>query len=152
MSTQTPPTSPPRQRYGTSTVAAVMHRGVVSCRPETPIAEVARMMVAHRVHAVVVDGIRRDAAGMERLVWGVVSDLDLIGRVEAVDAPTVTAGDMSATPAVVVSPEESLSEAASLMHDYDVHHLLVVDPTSRRPVGIVSTLDLAAVIATDASP
>ena len=37
------------------------------------------------------------------------------------------------------------------MHDYDIHHLLVVDSTSRRPVGIVSTLDLAAVVASAAS-
>ena len=75
-----------------------MHRGVLSCRPETPIAEVARTMVDHRVHAVVVDGIRRDRAGMERLVWGVVSDLDLVARIDATDALTATAGDMAATP------------------------------------------------------
>jgi CBS domain-containing protein len=46
-----------------------------------------------------------------------------------------------------VAPEDSLSMAARLMHDYDVHHLLVVDPLSRRPVGILSTLDVAAAIA-----
>jgi CBS domain-containing protein len=127
-----------------------MHRGVLSCRPETPIAEVARMMVANRVHAVVVDGIRRDRGGMEHLVWGVVSDLDLVGRLDAADALTATAGDMSATPAVVVDPEETLSQAGRLMHDYDVHHVLVVDAMSRRPVGVVSTLDIAAAIALDA--
>ena len=135
--------------HDTTTVEAVMHRGVLSCRPETPIGEVARMMVANRVHAVVVDGIRRDRGGMEHLVWGVVSDLDLVGRLDATDAPTLTAGDMSATPAVVVA-EDPLSEAARLMHDYDVHHLLVVDTMSRRPVGVVSTLDVAGMIALDA--
>ncbi len=66
------------------------------------------------------------------------------------DALTLTAGDMSATPAVVVAPEDALSEAARLMHDYDVHHLLVVDTMSRRPVGVVSTLDVAGMIALDA--
>ena len=136
--------------HDTTTVEAVMHRGVLSCRPETPIGEVARMMVANRVHAVVVDGIRRDRGGMEHLVWGVVSDLDLVGRLDATDALTLTAGDMSATPAVVVAPEDALSEAARLMHDYDVHHLLVVATVSRRPVGVVSTLDVAGTIALDA--
>jgi len=138
------------QRADTTTVEGVMHRGVLSCRPETPIAEVARMMVANRVHAVVVDGIRRDRGGMEHLVWGVVSDLDLVGRLDVADARALTAGDMSATPAVVVAPEDAVSEAARLMHDYDVHHLLVVDPGSRRPVGVVSTLDIAETIALDA--
>ena len=113
------------------------------------MAEVARMMVANRVHAVVVDGIRRDRGGMEHLVWGVVSDLDLVGRLDAADALTATAGDMSATPAVVVAPEDDLSEAARVMHDYDVHHLLVVDTRSRRPVGVLSTLDIAAAIVLD---
>jgi len=137
-------------REGTTTVEAVMRRGVLSCRPETPIGEVARMMVANRVHAVVVDGIRRGRGGTEHLVWGVVSDLDLVGRLDAADALTATAGDMSATPAVVVAPEDELAQAARLMHDYDVHHLLVVDTTRRRPVGVVSTLDVAGTIALDA--
>jgi CBS domain-containing protein len=136
--------------YDTMTVRAAMHRGVMSCRPETPIAQVAQMMVARRLHAVVVDGVRRDRAGMEHLVWGVVSDLDLVGRLAVSEALTATAGDMSATPAVVVAPEDSLSQAARLMHDYDVHHVLVVDTRSRRPVGVLSTLDIAAVIALDA--
>jgi CBS domain-containing protein len=130
-----------------TTVEAVMRRGVLSCRPGTPIRDVARMMVANRVHAVVVDGIRRDRGGMEHLVWGVVTDLDLAGRVDAKDALRATAGDMSRTPAVVVAPGDDLSQAARLMHDYDVHDLFVVDTTTRRPVGVVSTLDVAGIIA-----
>jgi CBS domain-containing protein len=135
------------QRDDITTVEAVMRRGVLSCRPETPIRDVARMMVANRVHAVVVDGIRRSRGGMEHLVWGVVTDLDLVGRVDVTDALRATAGDMSTTPAVVVAPGDDLSQAARLMHDYDVHHLLVVDTTNRRPVGVVSTLDVAGIIA-----
>ena len=90
-----------------------MHRGVLSCRPQTPIGEVARMMVVNRVHAIVVDGIRRDRGGMEHLVWGVVSDLDLVGRLDATEALTATAGDMSATPAVVVAPDDDVSRRRS---------------------------------------
>ena len=136
-------------RDDATTVEAAMHRGVLSCRPETTIAEVARLMVANSVHAIVVDGIRRDRGGMEHLVWGVVSDLDLVGRLDAMDALTATAGDMSATPAVVVAPGDTLSEAGRLMNDYDVHHVIVVDPGSRRPVGVLSTLDIARAIAVD---
>jgi CBS domain-containing protein len=132
---------------GTATVGDVMHAGVLSCRPDTPMHAVARIMVEQRVHAVVVDGIRRGRSGAEHPVWGVVSDLDLVGRFDVGDLTSATAGDMSATPAVVVSPEETLSQAARLMHDYDVHHLLVVESATRRPVGVLSTMDVAAVIA-----
>src|SRR5690349_9950948 len=130
-----------------TTVGDVMHAGVLSCRPDTPVREVARIMAEQRVHAVVVDGIRRDRAGMEHPAWGVISDLDLVGLVDADEIHTATAGAMSATPAVVVAPEETLSNAARLMHDYDVHHLLVVESSTRRPVGALSTMDIAAVLA-----
>src|SRR6478672_4469451 len=42
----------------------VMHRGVVTCRPEVSARKVAMMMTAHRIHAVVVTA----AAGLPRLV------------------------------------------------------------------------------------
>ncbi len=103
------------------------------------------MMVEQSVHAIVVDGVRRDASGMEYLVWGVVSDLDLAGRADALEGST--AGEMSATPAVVIGADATLAEAGRLMHDYDVHHLLVVRSADRRPEGVISTLDIAAAIA-----
>jgi CBS domain-containing protein len=137
-----------RPSYEDSTVGDVMHFGVLSCPPETPIIEVAAMMAEHRVHAIVVAGVRRDATGMEHPVWGVVSDLDLVGRMDAVAARTAIAGEMAATVAVVVEPGESLAEASRLMHDYDVHHLLVVDD-ARRPIGVISTLDVVAAIAAE---
>jgi CBS domain-containing protein len=124
-----------------------MHRGVLSCPPETPLREVAALMTEHRVHAVVVDGVRRRPDGTERLVWGIVSDLDVVDRIDA--ARSRTAGDMSATPAVVVEPDRSLDEATRLMHDYDVHHLIVVEPVDHRPIGVLSTLDVIAEIAAE---
>jgi CBS domain-containing protein len=111
------------------------------------IADVARLMAEHAIHAVVVDGVRRDVSGTEHLVWGVVSDLDLVGRADRFDAEATTAGEMSATPAIVVGPDDTLAEAGRIMHDYDVHHLLVVRSADRRPEGVISTLDIAAAIA-----
>jgi CBS domain-containing protein len=128
-------------------VGDAMHHGVVSCPPDMAIADVARLMAEHAIHAVVVDGVRRDVSGTEHLVWGVVSDLDLVGRADGLDAEATTAGEMSATPAIVVGPEDTLAEAGRIMHDYDVHHLLVVRSADRRPEGVISTLDIAAAIA-----
>ena len=135
-----------RETPSNITVGDVMHRGVLSCRPDASLTEVARIMAEHRVHGVVVDGVRRDAAGMHT-VWGVVSDLDLVGRLGAVDAMDATAAELSATPAIVVRPDDPLAEAARLMHDYDVHRLLVISSPDRRPIGIISTLDVAGAVA-----
>jgi CBS domain-containing protein len=130
-----------------ATVADAMHHGVVSCAPGATLAEVAGMMTEHGIHGVVVNGVRRDATGSERLVWGLVSDLDLAEAVGVARTPEPTAGDLAATPAVVVAPDDLLADAARLMHDYDVHHLIVVAASDRRPVGVVSTLDVAAAVA-----
>jgi CBS domain-containing protein len=129
------------------TVADVMHRGVLWCRADAPLADVARTMAEHHVHGIVVGGIRRGARGTDRAAWGVVSDLDLVGRLGAPDALDATAADLAVTPAIVVDAGDPLAEAARLMHDYDVHRLLVVDLPERRPVGVVSTLDVAEAIA-----
>jgi CBS domain-containing protein len=139
-----------RPRFHGSTVADVMHVGVISCQSDTPVGELARTMARNYVHAVVVEGRRRDAAGMEHLVWGVVSDLDVVSHMDRMSDREVTARELSATPAVVIGPDDSTEEAARLMRDYDVHHLVVVDPRERRPIGVVSTLDLVAAIAAEA--
>jgi CBS domain-containing protein len=133
----------PRPGFDGATVAQAMHFGVLSCPPEATLAQVAAIMATHHVHAVVVDGIRRDEAG-EHLVWGMVSDLDLVG---AAGDRSVTAGVLAATPGITVGPDEPLSEAARIMHESDVHHLVVVDPRTDRPIGILSTLNVAIVLA-----
>jgi CBS domain-containing protein len=103
-------------------------------------------MSAHRVHGVVVDGVQRDEQGNEQLVWGVVSDLDLVGALHA-EGEEPTAGRMAGSPAVVVAPDDLLIDAARIMSESDVHHLVVVGQDDRRPVGILSTLDVAGAIA-----
>ncbi len=50
-------------------------------------------------------------------------------------------------PAVTIAPSESLDVAAQLMARTGVAHLVVVDPVERRPVGVLSTLDLAGALA-----
>ena len=126
-------------------VADAMHHGVVTCRPEASLLAVARMMAAHRVHCIVVF---RPADGDEDdpFVWGLVSDLDLVGAVEG-DVHERTAGGTAATPVVTVSPHETLARAAQLMAEYGTAHLVVVEAGSSRPSGILSTLDVARAIA-----
>ena len=78
-------------------------------------------------------------------LWGVISDLDLV-RLVATDALAGrTAGQSAATPAFVVGERDSVQEAARLMADNDVTHLVVVNHAAR-PVGVLSTLDVAQAV------
>jgi CBS domain-containing protein len=127
-----------------ATVADVMRHGVMGCSPEAPAVEVARMMATHHIHAVVVEGINVDAVHGEQLVWSVVSDLDLI-RAAAVGVEGMTAADLAATEPLTVDPSTPLAEAAHMMEEHATAHLIVV--ADRRPVGMISTLDVAGALA-----
>jgi CBS domain-containing protein len=131
-------------------VSDAMHTGVLSCPPEAPLRTAARMMVRYGIHAVVVyseDADADDAIGL----WGVVSDEDLVAAAAVDDLDGRTAGVTARTPLVLVHPQESLQRAAELMQEHRVTHLLVVSAESERPVGVVSTLDVARAIAAQPS-
>jgi CBS domain-containing protein len=87
------------------------------------------------------------APGGDGQGWRLVSDLDLAAA--AMDGSTggVTAGQIASTPGVCVRPTDTIARAAQLMRDYETHHLVVLDRGADRPVGIVSTLDVADVVA-----
>jgi CBS domain-containing protein len=120
-----------------------MHAGVVSCPRDASLKDVAELMSAGHVHCVVVTDKPADAKSL----WGVISDLDLIAAASVRELETQTAGATAMTPAVTIGPGGSLQHAADLMTRYGVAHLVVVDPIGQRPVGVVSTLDLAATLA-----
>jgi CBS domain-containing protein len=136
--------------WDTMQVKDVMHKGVFTCSLYAPLSTVARIMAAHRVHAVVVwnEPARNEAAEL----WGVVSDLDLIKIAATEDTTARTAGGSAATPALMISPDETLTRAAQLMTEHEVTHLVVVDPRTTKPVGVLSTLDLADALAGLAAP
>ncbi len=126
-------------------VADLMRPGILSCSPETPLREVARMMAVHRIHCVVVTGLE-SRHGADRPVWGIVSDLD-VARAAGGWTEATTAGEIAGTEIVTVSPADTVEHAAALMGEHETAHLLVVDDRSREPTGVISTLDVARVIA-----
>jgi CBS domain-containing protein len=128
----------------TTRVEDVMHEGVVTCSLYAPMSVVARTMAENRIHCVVV---WNEPARNERAeVWGVVSDLDLVKMAATQELSARTAGASAATPALMIAPEETLQRAAQLMSEHEVTHLVVVDPGTAKPVGVLSTLDLAGVL------
>jgi len=131
--------------YDIATVADAMSRGVISVPPETPLRTVARMMATFRVHAIFVFEHTDEDDEAQRL-WAVVSDLDLVAATQR-DLDRQTAGATAVTPLVTVSSNRPMAEAAGLMAQHGVAHLAVTDPSTRRPIGVISTLDIAEAVA-----
>lgn len=131
-------------------VAEAMHVGVVTCPLEAPLSEVAGLMAFHRIHCVVVreDDEPQTAGGAP---WGIVSDRDLAAMAALGEIDGRTAGDSAATPVVMVASDETLTRAAQLMAEHGTAHVVVVDPLTAQPAGVLSTLDLAQVVATHQS-
>ena len=92
------------------------------------------------VHCVVVE----NGSGEVGPPWGIVSDLDLVAAASVRDLNNQSAGGSAGTPVVTVSPKETLERAAQLMTEHNTAHLIVVDPREQRPLGVLSTLDIAA--------
>jgi CBS domain-containing protein len=120
-----------------------MHAGVLTCSADTPLVEVACIMTKHRVHAVaVIDDKRRPI--------GLVAALDVVAAAIRDEHERVTARVATATePVITISTDAPLERAAKLMTKHRVHHLIVVDPADGYPVGILSTLDIAVLVAKD---
>lgn len=127
-------------------VGDAMHPGVIAIAPHTSVAEVAATMSSRRVHCVVVEGIARNRKGHETLVWGILSDLDLIkalaaGRLDA------DAGEVAASEVVAVDADERIEDATRLMAEHECSHLVVVSPQTGEPIGVISSLDVAGGVA-----
>jgi len=128
-----------------ATVADAMHPGILSCDADDTLTDVAGMMATNHVHCIAVMGIAHDD-GSERLVWGVITDLDVV-RAGIRTSPDERAGALAQQPIIAVEPTTPLREAGELMLARGVSHLLVIEPALQRPVGILSTLDIAGVLA-----
>ena len=71
-------------------------------------------------------------------MWGIVTDLDLVSAASSGDLNDRTAGGSAATPVVVVSGRDSLDRAVEPLKDHGTSHLVVVEPDTMQPVGVLS--------------
>jgi CBS domain-containing protein len=138
----TPTTAAIAERLARTPVRGAMQLGLFTCAPDDPIETVASTMAEQAIHCVVVAGIVRRDHGGERLGWGIVSDLDLMAAL-APDAGAASAGEVAGTEIVTVSPLDPLRLAAQLMAEHQTAHVVVVSPETGRPVGMLSSLDVA---------
>lgn len=129
--------------FSEGTVGDAMHGGVVNCTPDTPMREVAAKMAKERVHSVVVTDLELGSGEMR--AWGIVTDIDVLDAAIA-DGEARPARDCAASELLTVTPGERLKRAAQLLSEHQCTHLVVVDPETGEPVGVLSSLDLAAVV------
>lgn len=118
-----------------------MHAGVFFCPPESPLRYAARLMAHHRIHAVVVIGDDEEGG-----LWGIVSDADMVTAIARRELDLHTAGGIARSAPVTVVRSDSVVRAAELMRKHAAAHLVVIS-AAQRPVGVVSTLDLARAVA-----
>jgi len=124
------------------TVRDWMHRGVVTCHPETPVEEVAQTMDAQNISALVVVNDAGDAIGV-------------ISRTDLVNSRFIQpyfrhwhgmgAEHLMTKPVVSVTPDTAIREAVLLLNEKHIHRLVVVERVGGhvKPVGILSVTDLA---------
>jgi CBS domain-containing protein len=126
-----------------ATAGDAMRPQVLTCTPETPLVTAAQRMAGEHVHALVVLAPRGEDA-VERYPWAVLTDRDLLRNAER--AEELTAGDVASTDLLQVTPTDRLTEVARRMIEHAAGHAVVVDERTRRPVGVVSTLDIAGIV------
>ena len=118
-------------------VSSVMTPDPACCRADTPLRQVAQMMIDHDCGQIpVVDGDGRPV--------GVVTDRDIAIRIVAAgkEASAATASDAMSTPCKSVGTDTTLHDCTCLMEAEKVRRIPVVDAEGRL-AGIVSIADLA---------
>ena len=116
----------------------IMTTNPACCFPDTPLPEVAKLMVAHDCGEIpVVDATTRKPVG-------VVTDRDIAVRVVApgLNPANLSARDCMTAPAVTVPPETSLDRCARIMEEKQLRRIVVVDAAGSL-CGIVAQADIA---------
>jgi CBS domain-containing protein len=114
-----------------------MHRGVISCRVDTPLEEIAQRLMEYQINALFV----LDQSGK---ACGVVSQTDLVRAYVQGGWSDLVAEDIMTPGVVTVVPDIPVTAAAQLMLDKNIHRLLIVQGglVPDRPVGVLSMSDI----------
>jgi CBS domain-containing protein len=102
-------------------------------------------MATQHVRCLIVLGLSHDHVG-ESFFWGIITDRDLLESGIA-DSSDATARTLARHAIINVAPATPLREAGELMLARGASHLVVADPETQTPLGILSTLDLVGVLA-----
>lgn len=115
-------------------VRDIYHKGVILCRPDSPLQEVVRVMADTEVHAVMVT--EREG----EFPLGVVTHTDVIAHYGE-DLTAIQAKDVMTPGVISISENATVAEAAKKLVESNIHRLLVVNDEGK-PLGILSTTDI----------
>jgi predicted transcriptional regulator len=115
-------------------VSDIYHRGVIFCKPDTPLQEVVHVLADTEIHAIMV-AEREDEQPLD-----VVTHTDIIEHYSE-DLTKIEAQDTMTPHVVTISESETIAVATERMLSHRIHRLLVTD-VSGKPVGILSTTDI----------
>jgi CBS domain-containing protein len=101
---------------------------------DASITEVAREMKNHQQGAVIVVSNGR--------ISGFITKEDIINNVvaEHLDPDNTTAGSIMNTNPIIIRSDRSFGQALYLMHEYNIHHIPVIDE-DQKPLGVVCAGD-----------
>lgn len=143
------------------TVGEVMTPNPITVTPETPLQSAIKLLAEHRISGLpVVDD-------QQKLV-GVISDTDLMWQESGVDAPPYimlldsiiylqnparyekelhkalgqTVGEVMNDLPISIQPTQTLREAAHLMNDKKIRRLPVLDPETKKVIGVLTQGDI----------
>jgi CBS domain-containing protein len=129
-----------------STVGELMTPDPVRVQSNAPLARAAHLLDQHHVHGLPVV----DESGA---LVGVVSQTDMLRARTTEHLWASWRGlqvrHLMTSPALTVSADTSLTDAAARMEEYQVHRLVVVGPDGTSPIGIVSTSDMVRAMAAE---
>jgi CBS domain-containing protein len=126
-----------------TTIRTIMRRGIETIKDIDSAQQAAKKMKDKNVTSLVVVGENGNAKG-------IVSERDLVTKVCTADVPinTIKNKEIMSSPLITISSRASPLEAADIMLQHNVRHLLVVDSSDNNhnsdanaPIGIVTPLD-----------
>lgn len=122
-----------------------MHRGILTCRSDATLGQVAVLLYQNHVHSLIV--VDRDGRHL-----GVITDFDLMaGEWLSADPESLevmrrmTAGELMSTPVDSIEANAPVTQAAQVMREKVIRRLLVTE--NGKPVGVISVSDLIASMA-----
>jgi CBS domain-containing protein len=121
----------------TMTVNDIMRKRLETVEETASIQQAAKKMKDKNISSLVVLGI-------EGKPQGLVTERDLVRKVCINDtsASAVTNKEIMSSPLITISSRSSPSDAADMMLQHNVRHLLVIDNDNvNKPIGIITPLD-----------
>jgi CBS domain-containing protein len=121
----------------TTTINSIMRKRLETIEGTASVQQAAKKMKDKNVSSLVVV----DESGLPQ---GLVSERDLVRKVCTTDVSisTVKNKEVMSSPLVTISSRSSPSEAADMMLQHNIRHLLVVDNDNvNKPIGIITPLD-----------